>query len=348
MDQPLQLLSPIIFISFFSYFATKILIPISDKIGLVDRQNSNNIHAHNIPVIGGIVMYISIVASAAIFLHLPEQFLSVCLITGLVILLGIVDDKYSIPPLFKLLFQLLTALAIASIADISVLYLGSWGDTYIKLNLLSVPFTVLGIVAFCNAYNMLDGIDGLTASIALIAIFGLIILTYGKISSNELLLFALFAFALIIFLTFNLKAVTNKNKIFMGDAGSMFLGVSIAIASVYYSQQSELNFRPVTALWLSALPIFDMVRLMINRKINGEKIMQRDLSHIHHILIRLGFSKRQCLWFLIVLASLLATIGIAMNYLLPQNLDFVSLIVYLIFLLVYVYSLQYRLKNISQ
>ena len=336
MDQTLHFLSPIAFASLFSYFITRLLIPLSNRVGLLDYPNTRKKHSRAIPVVGGVAIYTSLVTSAVIFLNLPEHFLGICLISGVIILLGMLDDRFDISPKLKFLFQLLTSLALASVADISVTHVGFIFEKSIDMSLFSIPFTVLGIIAFCNAYNMLDGLDGLAASVSLVALVSLGVITYGRIPFNEFTFIITFSTILLVFLTFNLKSHRSQIKIFMGDAGSMFLGSSIAIACVFYSQQADIGFRPMTSLWISALPVFDMIRIIYIRWRNNRSIMQYDRNHIHHIMLNLGYSEHKTLLILISLSVVLATVGIILNFVLPIKYEFLSLALLIFCLSIYI------------
>ncbi len=132
-----------------------------------------------------------------------------------------------------------------------------------------------------------------------------------------------------VFLVFNLNA---KNKIFMGDAGSTFLGCSVAIAMIYFSQNNVLQ--PATALWLVAIPMMDMTSTMVRRMTKGKSPFHADRTHLHHILMRGGLSQRQALIWIIVASAGIAGIGIGLERVWPQN-DAISFVLFLLTLALY-------------
>jgi UDP-GlcNAc:undecaprenyl-phosphate/decaprenyl-phosphate GlcNAc-1-phosphate transferase len=143
----------------------------------------------------------------------------------------------------------------------------------ISLGIFAIPFTAITITGLCNAYNMVDGIDGLAGSMTLVSLVALLYLALGRAPDNEVALLAYLATSVAVFLVFNLTIRPfAHSKIFMGDAGSTFLGCAVAIAMIYFSQTHENVDRPATALWLVALPLMDMTSTMVRRISKGKSL----------------------------------------------------------------------------
>ena len=316
-----QYLPSIAAVALISFVITRILIPVSHTVGLLDHPGQRKTHSGSIPLVGGIAIYLSVTLCSVVFLDLPEHFIGMALICGLVTLMGALDDRFPVHPVYRLIIQLMAGLSIASIGNVSLENLGnlfSFGDA--RLGLLAIPISALGIAGLCNAYNMTDGIDGLAGSLALVAMISLLSLTWNHAPENEVALLAFFCAAITVFLLFNLTVRPfSSTKIFMGDAGSMFLGMAIAIAMIYFSQSEREIINPVTTLWLVAIPMMDMVSTMLRRILKRKSPFHADRTHLHHILMRAGMSQQQALFCIISSAVFFAAVGIFLERIWPQN-----------------------------
>ncbi len=317
----MQYLPSLAGVAIISFLLTRMLIPLSHFMGLLDRPDNRKVHTGSIPLIGGISIYLSVLFCAVLFLNLPEHFIGIALICGLVTFMGALDDRYPVHPNYRLLMQLIAGVTIATVGDVCLRDLGNLtGFGAISLGLLAIPFTAITITGLCNAYNMVDGIDGLTGSLTLVSLLALLFLANGRAAENEVALLAYMATSIGVFLVFNLTIRPfAKNKIFMGDAGSTFLGCSVAIATIYFSQSESNVLRPATALWLVAIPLMDMTSTMVRRIRKGKSPFHADRTHLHHILMRGGLSQRQALVTIIVAAASIAGVGIFLERVWPQN-----------------------------
>lgn len=317
----MQYLPSLAGVAIISFLFTRMLIPLSHFTGLLDRPDKRKAHTGSIPLVGGISIYLSVLFCAVLFLNLPEHFIGIALICGLVTFIGALDDRYPVHPNYRLLIQLIAGVSIATIGDVCVRDLGNLGGFgVISLGVLAIPFTAITITGLCNAYNMVDGIDGLTGSLTLVSILALLFLANGRAADNEVALLAYLATSIGVFLVFNLSIKPfTKKKIFMGDAGSTFLGCSVAIATIYFSQSEHDVLRPATALWLVAIPLMDMTSTMVRRISKGKSPFHADRTHLHHILMRGGLSQRQALITIILAATGIAGIGIFLEKGWPQN-----------------------------
>lgn len=316
----MQYIPPIAGVAILSILIIRMLIPLSHAFGLLDRPNHRKTHTGTVPLIGGISIYFSIVIGSVVFLDLNETFIGIGLICGLVTLMGAMDDRYPLHPFYRLLVQLIAGTAIASIG-VKVSSLGNlFGLGNLHLAALAIPFTAIAITGLCNAYNMVDGIDGLAGSLTLVTMTSLLYLTLGRAPDNEVTLLAFFCTSISIFLLFNLTIRPfSKRKIFMGDAGSTFLGCSVGIAMVYFSQSGRDIINPATTLWLIAIPMMDMVSTMLRRILKGQSPFHADRTHLHHILMRGGLCQRKALLCIIVASIACAVFGIVLERVWPQN-----------------------------
>ena len=323
----MQYMSSIAGVAILSILITRLLIPISHLVGLLDRPSDRKTHAGAIPLIGGISIYLSAVLGSVAFLELSDTFIGVALICGLVTFMGALDDRYPLQAGYRLLVQLIAGLAIASIG-VQVSSLGNLiGLGTIYLGLFAIPFTAIAITGLCNAYNMVDGIDGLAGCLTLVALCSLLYLTQGHAPDNEVVLLASLCASIAIFLMFNLT-LRPKIKVFMGDAGSTFLGCAVAIAMIYFSQSGRDIINPATTLWLVTIPVMDMVSTMLRRLGKGKDPFHADRTHLHHILMRGGLNQRQALACIILVATGCALLGIFLERVWPQH-ETVSFVLWL-------------------
>jgi UDP-GlcNAc:undecaprenyl-phosphate GlcNAc-1-phosphate transferase len=183
----------------------------------------------------------------------------------------------------------------------------------IPLLLLTVPLSALAVAGLSNAYNMIDGVDGLAASTITLPLLVLYLLALqaGHPMTATLLLMLV---PLVVFLLFNLGPNNRLlPKLFLGDAGSVTLGFLVTASLVYFSQGDSALILPVTALWLVTVPLMDMLATMLRRFKHGRSLMAADRSHLHHTLMDRGLSPRQTLALLVAYAVLCAIIGLVLE-----------------------------------
>jgi UDP-GlcNAc:undecaprenyl-phosphate GlcNAc-1-phosphate transferase len=241
------------------------------------------------------------------------------------------DDAFGIKASKRLLIQSIAALGLILLGDIYIedlkvsllgidLQLGIWG----------IPFTIFAVVGIVNAFNMIDGINGLCAGFALIAL-GALQAGSGFDVANYSLVIAMGS--IIGFLFYNLGFLGIKRRVFLGDNGSTFLGFLVAWTCINYSQTSENLIQPVTCLWVVAIPLLDCLGVMVGRAVKGILPFSPGRDHIHHKLQRITKSSSKTLIGLLILGLLVAWIGIIIekSYLSAE----LSFILFLIFSLIF-------------
>lgn len=288
------------------------LRPLSAKLHLVDIPNQRKQHVGAIPLIGGIAICIGVLLSMVLTLP-QEPALQTLMTCGVfIVILGAIDDARDISPWLRLGVQALLVIIMCKGTGVTLHQLGDIvGVGDISVRWFDLILTVIAICGAINAYNMMDGIDGLAGSMAMISFIGLAVLLH-----DQMPLMAdfsqLFILALLPYLCVNLSLFSSKRKIFLGDAGSMLLGFVIGFMVIFGSQQThDTNaFRPVAALWIIGLPLIDMVGIMIRRIRKGQSPLQADRNHFHHILLHAGFSAKQSLYIMIIINGIIVSIGL--------------------------------------
>lgn len=304
----------LIFVIIFTVFTIQILKPLAPRFGLLDFQDHRKHHVGEIPLVGGIAMYLGVILGAVLLLPSTPVFLTWLLTSAGIVLLGVWDDAKDIPVRLRLITQALLTL-ILSIG--TGFYLESLGNIFsfgsVHLGYFGYVFTVFAVLGAINAFNMMDGIDGLAGVMALVSYTALGILFYINGNAYGLIVSLLLIAVTLPYLANNLLLPPFKHKIFMGDAGAMFIGFSIVWLLIYGSQFSvrDISFRPVTALWLIAIPLMDMASIILRRLANGQSPFKPGRDHLHHIILGAGFSSGTTLLIITVASFLLAMIGVA-------------------------------------
>ena len=327
-------------VTLFTIFSLRRL---AHRFGLVDRPDERKWHRGRVPVIGGLAFMLGTIVGLAYFDSLDR--FQVCLLaTGaLIFLVGLIDDMEDISVRTRLLVQAATAGMVIASSGIYVDQLGHLFGTDVRLHALGIPLTIIAVVGLVNAFNMLDGIDGLAGSMALVSI--LFILSFASASwptPGVALLLQILSVSLIPYLLVNLGWPDGR-KIFMGDAGSMFIGFLLAWSLISLSHRSVARIAPVDVLWCVAVPIMDTVGVMVRRISSGCSPFHCDRRHIHHLLIDSGFSARETLGLIVSAGILLGTSGYALRRL-PET---VSLVAFLVLLVLYVWRLPRLLERLG-
>lgn len=271
-----------------TYFIIPSIVNIAQAKKLFDVPGERKTHIKPIPALGGISFFVSF--WLVVFGLVDATFLTdlrYLLIGSLVLLIvGIKDDLVEVSAKMKLCWQILAG---------SVLFLGGFRveemygvfGVYEISTAVSYVLTILIFVFLINAYNLVDGLNGLAGSLGLLAVVGFGVLFYNAGAVNLCLIAAVMTGILIGFLKFNM----GKAVIFMGDNGSMFLGMIIAIFFIEYLNMAPSNnsVSPILlALGLVIIPVFDTLRIFIYRILIGQSPFRADRKHLHHVLQDMG------------------------------------------------------------
>ncbi|WP_052880214.1 UDP-N-acetylglucosamine--undecaprenyl-phosphate N-acetylglucosaminephosphotransferase [Vibrio coralliirubri] len=318
------------FLFFFSLATTFIMRKFAKRIGLVDKPNSRKLHNGAVPLVGGISICISILY---FLFNNPDILPNTELYASCILILvgiGALDDKYDIS--FKLRFAVQAGLSIMMMM-IGGIELSTIGDVFgsgevITLGWFGYLVTILAVVGAINAFNMVDGIDGLLGGLSIVTFGGLGIMLNFDGQSDLAYICLVLIVAIIPYILLNLGAFGRKRKVFMGDAGSMLIGFTVIWLLLLSSQNgSTPPLRPVTALWLIAVPLMDMTAIMIRRVRRGDSPFKPDREHLHHVFQRLGLSSTQTLVVICSIATLYAVIGISAEMLnIPEYVMFYTFI----------------------
>jgi UDP-GlcNAc:undecaprenyl-phosphate GlcNAc-1-phosphate transferase len=303
---------------FVTLLAMAALRPVAVAVELVDKPGGRKTHHGEIPVVGGLAMFLGCVFGIGL---LPaNQFVSASLLSAasLVVLVGLLDDRFEISPIARLTAHLVAALLVLSTSsDLAITTLGRpFGDSLVQFSDFGgAAFTCVAIVGAINAFNMLDGMDGLAGTMAFNALAALACLNSltGDVGIGSLSVVLCGAVAA--FLIFNIPAKFNRRfRCFMGDAGSTLLGFLLACLCISASQGDGLKLSPTTTLWIVAIPLYELLWTTMRRILKGRSPFQPDRAHFHHKLLDAGFGVRGAFFVLICIGVTLSMAAIAIHY----------------------------------
>lgn len=293
--------------------STPVVRSLAFRIGAVDvPRDSRRMHNHPIPRMGGLAIFLGFILSVLIFMPLTEQLRGMLLGAVIIVILGIFDDIYALPAKFKFLIQILAAL-VAVLAGNRIFVLSNINifssEPFWELGILSIPISVLWIVAITNAVNLIDGLDGLACGVSTISSMTLLVIALIVSEPDVTILMAALAGACIGFLPYNL----NPAKIFMGDTGSTFLGFILATVSIQGLFKFHMIISFAVPFLMLGLPIFDTCFAILRRVSKGQSPMAPDRGHIHHRLIDMGFTQKQAVAILYIVSAILGLSAVVLT-----------------------------------
>lgn len=232
---------------------------------------------------------------------------------AILVVVGILDDMHELSSRARFGAQILAAALMAYWGGV-VLHdlgaLGSGGNPFL-LSGWEIVFTVFATVGVINALNMSDGADGLAGGLSLVALLGLAYVADSAGLASERTLLLVLAVVVAGFLLFNMRLPwRHQALVFMGDAGSMFLGFAMTWFFIAMSQGEDRAMSPVAALWLLMIPLFDTVWLILWRFSQGRSPTSSDVGHLHHVLQMTGMRAATSVWVMLAIAGLGAVAGI--------------------------------------
>lgn len=297
--------------------------PIAKSLGLVDVPNERKVHEGEVPLVGGIAIFIAVVLAHAVSQWIfpgtgaLDEYLSFYIAGALLVAVGVIDDYKEISPHARLIAEIIAALIIIYGSAVVVRNFGTMSidGSEIALGIFAVPFTVFAVVGLINAVNMSDGLDGLAGTLSLVPVLGFIVATIFLGDGKDLVILWCFAASIIAFLLFNVTVPGKRRAlIFLGDSGSMFLGLALAWIAIRLSQGEGAAISPAAALWFLTLPIFDAVCMTSRRLLRGRPAFSADKEHLHHVFLLAGFTVTETVVTMAGLATLGVLVGLAGTY----------------------------------
>jgi UDP-GlcNAc:undecaprenyl-phosphate GlcNAc-1-phosphate transferase len=314
--------------------ATPIVKRIALKLDVIDLpKGKRKIHKKPIPLLGGLAIYFSFILVMLLKNGMLTTHETGIMIGATIIVIGgVIDDTIELRPRYKLIFQISAAvvLIIFGVEISSVTNPLTNGDGYWNVGWMTVPLTILWVIGITNALNLIDGLDGLAAGVALISSITIFIIAILNNRADAAVLTAILSGAILGFLPYNF----NPAKIFMGDTGAQLLGFLLAAISIEGTIKSAAAFAIAVPILALGIPIYDTLFAVIRRKINGKPIMQADRGHLHHRLMDMGLTQRQAVLIMYLISAMLGSIAIIAMQISNQRAYFILALVMVLLVLV--------------
>ena len=322
-----RIMSTLLLQTLTSFFATLIAVALLSRVapalGLTDKPSSRKRHRGQVPVVGGVSIFIALSIAGTLWGEAHQSLITVngndalwvfMLCGAFLVFTGILDDRFQLGIFVRVLSEVMVAIAVIEFLDLQVAHLGDiFAVGMITIDpVLAYPFTVIAIFGIINAFNMLDGMDGLLGSLVITTLVMFHLFTGTEPGFVSLAIGS----ALCAFLVSNLDLSPIVPKTFLGDAGSKLLGfivVCLLLAAASSQVGAAKLIQPVTALFIVALPLYDMVFTSLRRIIRKGSSFTGDRSHIHHLMQNLQFSDRRALVLILSIHLTMTFIGLMLH-----------------------------------
>lgn len=318
---------------FISLVMTPLVRRLAIKIGALDiPKDDRRIHNKPMPLIGGLAIYIAVVFATLMFLPIDRSLISIMIGGSIIVCSGIIDDMKGMSPKLKLLFQIIAG-GVLVLGDVKVDAITnpfSHGNILLDLRWFSIPITLFWVVGITNTLNLIDGLDGLSAGVAMISSISFMLVA-GKFENLDVtVLSGIVAGACLGFLPYNF----NPAKIFMGDTGALFLGFMLAAISIEGVMKSVATIAIIVPILILGVPIFDTTFAIFRRLLSGQSIVSADKGHLHHRLLNMGFSQRQTVLILYGISAIFGTFAVIVAKANSKQAVYLSVILFIVAILI--------------
>ena len=283
-----------------TYVAIPKVIFFAEKLRLLDEAGTRSSHKGSVPIFGGIAIFTGIIFSLLFWADIENiQYLLVSIL--IVFFVGVIDDLLVLSPFKKIVGQIIATSIVIFLGDLQIDSMHGVLGVYDLPIWIATLFTIFVFIVIMNGFNLIDGVDGLAGGLGVIASFsfGIIALLMDQIDM------AIVAFTLLGSLLGFLKYNYFPAKIFMGDTGSLVVGMILsilAVNSIRYGLVTDAiklpNKGPLLAIAVLAIPLFDSLRVFVARIMKGRHPLSAGRGHIHHALLDLGFGHKKTSWIL--------------------------------------------------
>lgn len=318
---------------------------LANKTGAIDIPDERRIHTKPVPRLGGLAVYLAFTLSIIRNFQFTNEIIGILIASSIIYILGAIDDIKRLSPNFRLLFQFIAAF-IVTISGLKItltLHYGTIGE------IISYLISILWLIGITNAFNFMDGIDGLASSMGLVCSMLFLSIVVNTNQYPVAFISAALSGACLGFLKFNWRPA----KIFLGDGGSTFIGFILGCLAIYGTWANNNPFVALsTPIIILGIPIFDLIYTTISR-IKNDKIHNikewleyAGKDHFHHRLLNLGFTVEMAVFFIVALNI---TLGLSTLNVIVKNENLETFIMIfqsiLIFMLIVILMLNARNKE---
>lgn len=318
MDEIYQVVIKVLVAFFAAGILSFLLTPpvkrLAHRIGAIDvPKDARRMHKKPIPRLGGLAIYIAFMIVCLAMNRPTMQNVTIFIGSAIIVVLGIFDDRNALGPKFKFCIQLIAAAIPVVFGNLRIELITNpnvFSDNlYLEFGVLSIPITIIWIVAITNAVNLIDGLDGLAVGVSAIACMTMLAVSLLINEVGIAVILAALAGACVGFMPYNL----NPASIFMGDTGSTFLGYMLATLSIQgmFKVYAIISF--AVPFLILGLPIFDTAFAFLRRILSGRSPFSPDRGHVHHRLIDMGFNQKQTVAILYAISTVLGLLAVVLT-----------------------------------
>ena len=318
MDEIYQIVIKVLVAFFAAGILSFLLTPpvkrLAHRIGAIDvPKDARRMHKKPIPRLGGLAIYLAFIIVSLAVSKLTMQSVTILIGSAIIVILGIFDDRNALGPKFKFCIQLIAAAVPVIFGNLRIELITNPNllsdNLYLEFGVMSIPITIIWIVAITNAVNLIDGLDGLAVGVSAIACMTMLAVSLLINEVQIAVILAALAGACVGFMPFNL----NPASIFMGDTGSTFLGYMLATLSIQgmFKVYAVISF--AVPFLILGLPIFDTAFAILRRVLSGRSPFSPARGPVHHRLIDMGFNQKQTVAILYVISAVLGLLAVVLT-----------------------------------
>jgi len=314
------------------------IIRVVEEKNLYDKPGARSSHSKVTPTLGGLAIFAGTVLSLSLWADLQNFHDFQFIVAAIIILffIGIKDDILIIAPMTKLSGQILAALIVTILGNIRITNLHGFFQIYEIPYIVSIGLSIFTILVITNGLNLIDGIDGLSSGVGIVTstTFGTWFYLIGEYQ------YALLSFCLVGSLSafFRFNVFCKRHKIFMGDTGSLILGITLSIICIKFIEMNKIqDFKyaissaPTVAFGILIVPLFDTLRIMFVRIVIRKALFKPDKNHIHHRLLKLGLSHRSSTFWILAVNIFFIIFSFYFQFISIRRLMLILLILGMIF-----------------
>lgn len=314
-----------------SFSVVPLVKKIAFKVDALDYPNDRKVHTMPTPRLGGIGIVVSFYVGIFIVFGFTQTAISIIFPSIFVVLAGILDDIFTISPKLKLFLQFMGAIVFVSFGGNHIISFFMVEGVPLPLNELSLVITVLWLIGASNAVNLIDGLDGLAGGVSLISSLSLGLLCILIGNNTYAIVTFILAASILGFLKYNFYPAS----IFMGDTGALFLGFILGELAILGALKGATFISFILPILILGVPILDTLWSIIRRALSGKPIMNADKNHLHHRLLRKGFTHRQTVLFIYCISAILGVTAVLSSGLETMEMVITIILVIVVILLLF-------------
>jgi UDP-GlcNAc:undecaprenyl-phosphate GlcNAc-1-phosphate transferase len=299
-------------------FVCSVIVPVlsnqAKPLGLLDKPGGRKQHTGYTPIVGGLAVYLAVLISGVV-LGFNSAFFLPLLISLPIVVSGLIDDRQALTPAVRIPIQMLCALGMIYFGGVEIRNIGdiTGNGQVLLVGFGALFFTVMCTVGVINSINMVDGVDGLSGFLIALSLSPMALFAWISQDMAAVALLLSLITAIIAFLIYNSRLFRAHARVFLGDAGSTFLGFVLVWYLIKYTQGDSAVLSPVSAGWILGLPLADTVAVMMRRVLDKGSPLVADRKHFHYRLLDAGLGVNKTVLVMLGIHSIFIAVGMASN-----------------------------------